>query len=250
MPLRPIGGLSACAVGDVQAAKELVSSGGWQPAHAVDKHGNSALMWAAGGGHESVVRWLLEDCGVAADRCNKDGRTALMWACKNGHCETVRYLVEDGGADVTLRMKDDSSAFDWAVLGGDMRTMEYLAAHPKIDIHALNKFGCAAVQWAAAAGNVCTCQWLLSKGIDFSHVNTARHGAIVKAAWKGHMTALEWLLLSEDGPRLTAQLEMPDLDGRSVAELARMNGQHDTAEWLQRLIDERGSARLESLSVS
>ena len=86
MPLRPIGGLSACAAGDLDSAKELRRAHGWQPAHAADKHGNSALMWAAGGGHVAVVTWLLEEVGVAVDTVNKDGRTALMWACKNGHC--------------------------------------------------------------------------------------------------------------------------------------------------------------------
>ena len=93
------------------------------------------------------------------------------------------------------------------------------------------------MQWAAAAGNVGTCKWLLAKGIDLSHVNTARHGAIVKAAWKGHDECLKWLLHDEAGPRLTWQLQMRDLDGRTVAELAAMNGQHRTAEWLQRLIE-------------
>ena len=238
MPLKPVGGLSACATGDLTAAMELAKGGGWQPAHAADKHGNSALMWAAGGGHVNIVRWLLEERGVAVDTSNKDGRTALMWACKNGHYEVVRYLCEEGNADVTLRMKDDSSAFDWAVLGGDEPTMELLAAHPKVDINALNKFGCASVQWAAAAGNVATCRWLLSKGIDLGHVNTARHGAIVKAAWKGHKPCLEFLLHDEEGPKLTWQLAMRDLEGRTVAELVRLNGQEETAEWLEPLIEE------------
>jgi HAD superfamily phosphatase (TIGR01681 family) len=247
MPLRPIGGLSACAAGDLPTLQRLAASAGWQPAFAADKHGNTALMWAAGSGHLEVVRWLLESMGVAVDSANKDGRTALMWSCKNCHREVVRYLLAEGSADVTLRMKDDSNAFDWAVLGGDEPTMEMLAAHPKVDIAALNKFGCAAVQWAAAAGNVSTCRWLQAKGIDLSHVNTARHGAIVKAAWKGHVACLRWLLHDPDGPKLTWQLQMRDLDGRTVAELARMNGQHRTADWLQPLIvaeDEKGAATL------
>jgi hypothetical protein len=151
MPLRPVGGLSACATGELGVAQELARSGGWHAAHAVDKHGNSSLMWAAGGGWLQVVRWLLGEVGVAADTSNKDGRTALMWACKNGHAGVVRYLLEEGGADVTLRMKDDSSAFDWAVLGGDPSTMELLAAHPKVDIRALNKFGCVRQPIAAPA---------------------------------------------------------------------------------------------------
>ena len=160
-----------------------------------------------------------------------------MWACKSGAFEVAAYLLRECGADVTMRMKDDSTAFDWAVLGGHAPTMELLVAHPDVDIHALNKFGCAAVQWAAASGNVATCQWLHARGVDFSHINHARHGAIVKAAWKGHDDALRWLLLDPDGPKLTAQLHIPDLEGLSVAQLARMGGNERTAVWLEQMIE-------------
>jgi hypothetical protein len=64
LKLRPGGGVSACAAGDLAAARALAAAG-WQAAHAVDKHGNTALMWAAGSGRLAVVRWLLEDEGVA-----------------------------------------------------------------------------------------------------------------------------------------------------------------------------------------
>ena len=120
-----------------------------------------------------------------------------------------------------------------------MPTMELLAAHPRVDVRALNKFGCAAVQWAAAAGRVESLRWLQAKGLSLGHVNAANHGAIVKAAWKGHREACEWLLLDPEGPRLTAQLELLDLEGRTVAELVRQNGQHEMADWLHGLIQER-----------
>ena len=45
-PLLPIGGLAACAVGNLEAARALAGDG-WPAAHAVDKHGSTALMWAA-----------------------------------------------------------------------------------------------------------------------------------------------------------------------------------------------------------
>jgi ankyrin repeat protein len=136
-------------------------------------------------------------------------------------------------------MRDDSTAFDWAVLGGDVPTMELMLKQPSVDVHALNRFGCAAVQWAAAAGSVPTCQWLLSKGFDLGHVNDARHGAVVKAAWKGHMPLLRWFFFDPAGPDLKWQLDLLDLEGRSVAGLARLNGENETADWLQSLIDER-----------
>ena len=223
---------------------QAAAAGGWAAAHAIDKHGNTALMWAAGGGHLHVARWLLEAQGVAVDAANKDQRTALMWAAKNGRAAVASYLLDEAGADPTCRMKDDSSAFDWAVLSGDVPTMELLAAHPRVDIQALNKFGCAAVQWAAAAGNVATLRWLQQKGLSLAHVNAARHGAIVKAAWKGHSEALEWLLHADDGPRLVEQLGMRDLEGRTVAELVRLNGQHEVAAWLEPLIAVEDSAPL------
>ena len=54
---------------------------------------------------------------------------------------------------------------------------------------------------------------------------------------------LEWLLHADDGPRLTAQLDLLDCEGRDVATLANLNGQLAVAEWLRALIDERGDDR-------
>ena len=182
----PVGGLSACAAGDLAATRRLVAERGWAAAHAVDKHGSTALMWAASFVSMPVVRWLLgEEVGAPVDAANKAGRTALMFACKYGQCEVARFLLSDVvGADATLRMRDDSTAFDWAVFGGHVPTMDLLAAHPSVDVHGRNRWGCAAVQWAAAAGNVATCRWLMRQGVDLGIVNDAKHGAVGKAAWQ------------------------------------------------------------------
>ena len=231
--LRAVGGLSACAAGDLETAQRLVHESGWEAAHAVDKHGSSALMWAASFGRLEVVRWLVLEQGAEVDATNKAGRTALMFACKYGQVAICRFLLSDeAGADAALRMRDDSSAFDWAVFGGHVPTMELLAQHPQVDVHGTNRWGCAAVQWAAAAGNVATCRWLMSKGIDLGVINDAQHGAVGKAAWQGHIPCLEFLVLASDGPRLGYQLHLKDKDGRSVADLARMNSQEAAARWL------------------
>mmetsp|Transcript_23544 Transcript_23544/g.76698 ORF Transcript_23544/g.76698 Transcript_23544/m.76698 type:complete len:193 (-) Transcript_23544:844-1422(-) len=46
---KPIGGLSACSQGDLDSLLKLRATG-WDPVHAVDKHGNTALMWSCGSG--------------------------------------------------------------------------------------------------------------------------------------------------------------------------------------------------------
>ena len=49
-------------------------------------------------------------------------------------------------------------------------------------------------------------RWLLAKGIDFGLVNHAGHGAVHKAAWKGHEEALAWMIEDEEGPKLAYQV--------------------------------------------
>ena len=240
--LRDLGGLSACAAGDMPQLRALIAAG-WPAPHAVDKFGSTALMWAASYGKVEVARLLIEEARCAVDARNKAGRTALMFACKyasqvSACYEFVRYLLHEARADVTVRMKDDSGAFDWAVFGGHRPTMELIAAHPDVDINGLNRFGCAAVQWAAAAGNVDTLRWLHNRGLELGHVNGACHGAVAKAAWKGHLPALEWLLLDPSGPCLRWQCALRDPEGRSVAELAAMNGMHEAATLLAPLVVE------------
>jgi len=59
-------------------------------------------------------------------------------------------------------------------------------------------------------------------------------------ACQGHDAMLRWLMLAADGPKLTAQLMLPDYDGKTVPELARSNGQGATADWLEALARELG----------
>jgi hypothetical protein len=73
----------ACKTGDL-AAVQLKVALGWNAKSMVDRHGLTALQWAAGGGHLAVVVYLLAECGVKVDTPNKEGRTPLMWACRNG----------------------------------------------------------------------------------------------------------------------------------------------------------------------
>ena len=81
-----------------------------------------------------------------------------------------------------------------------------------------------------------------ARGITLHHVNKARHGAVQKAAWKGHDECLRWLLVAADGPRLTAQILLRDFDGRTVPDQIRDNGQHRTAAWLEELAERLGLA--------
>lgn len=73
---------------------------GWSPQEE-DRHGSTALLWAAGGGHLPVCRFLVEECGAPVEPVDASGstaskqalkrrRSALHWAARHGHLEVCK----------------------------------------------------------------------------------------------------------------------------------------------------------------
>ena len=63
------------------------------------------LSWAANGGHEAVVKMLLERDDVKPDTADRYGETPLFKAGEEGHEGVVKMLLERGG--VNLNAADD-----------------------------------------------------------------------------------------------------------------------------------------------
>lgn len=224
-------GLAAARDGDLMALKALVSDG-WA-ATTPDRYGSCALQWAAGAGHLAVVRWLVEDCGLDPRTTTqpKDGRNALHWACRNGKLKVCRWLVENGRVDPSAPTKDGTSPFHWAVWQGHVDVCAWLV-EIGADWRAKNSFGCNAVQWAALSGSVPMCRWLQNIGLRLDLLNHNGHSALHKAAVKGQQAVCTWLL-SPDGGGLGAQHMLPDGDGNTPAEMARLEGYKELGSWLE-----------------
>ena len=212
-------GLHAASTGDVARLAELLASG-WDP-ETTDRHGSSALCWAAGAGELRACEALLA-AGAIVDAPNRTGRTPLHWAARNGK-EDACALLAARGADVHAATKDGVNAFHWAVFGAHVGAADW-ALRVGVDRHALNRWGCSAVHWAASAGDVAMCRWLLERGLDFSLRNQQGHCGLCKAAWNGHAGLVEWMLGAEVPNVGARQLLARDRSGISPAELARLNG--------------------------
>ena len=67
------------------------------------EYGGTPLSWAAGNGHEAVVKLLLQK-GAELETRSKYGRTPLSWAGGEGH-EAVVKLQHTGGETYSLEAK-------------------------------------------------------------------------------------------------------------------------------------------------
>ena len=80
-------GLDKIAIG---LLKDVEGSG----ADMVDGWGCTPLMWAAGSGHEGMVKLLLDRKEVNPDSKDKDGKTPLWNAASGGHEGVVKLLLD------------------------------------------------------------------------------------------------------------------------------------------------------------
>jgi TonB family protein len=85
--------------GQTEAVRELLA--GPQPVDVDyrDAHGWSALMYALKGGHDDIVK-ILVDAGANVRLKNNDEESALHIAAKYGRSEATRLLL-DAGADIS-----------------------------------------------------------------------------------------------------------------------------------------------------
>jgi ankyrin repeat protein len=102
----------AALKGDLETVRALVAGGA-----AVNRPGWTPLIYAATGGHDPIVDYLI-DHGANLDARSPNGTTALMMAIHEHHARTAQLLI-DRGADVTLRNQDGASALSWAKVNNE-----------------------------------------------------------------------------------------------------------------------------------
>ena len=84
----------------------------------------SALHWAAKGGHTCVVRYLL-DRGAQVRSIDASGSYPLHLACRAGHLEVAPLLVRATGELMDLFVRDydaDMTPLEWSLIS-DNTTM-------------------------------------------------------------------------------------------------------------------------------
>ena len=84
---------SAAGVGRLDVVKTYFNEDGSRKHSATKKQVQSAFLYASGWGRNDVVEFLLHR-GVDLNDGGNDGQTALHWAAIGGHPETVKLLLK------------------------------------------------------------------------------------------------------------------------------------------------------------
>ncbi|MGB3289804.1 MAG: ankyrin repeat domain-containing protein, partial [Burkholderiaceae bacterium] len=96
-------------VGETKRAQDLIRRGAQ-----VNRLGWTPLQYAASKGHLDMVKMLVAN-KATVNAPGPDGTTALMMAAYGGSEPVVRFLL-DSGADATMRNLQKQDAADWARL--------------------------------------------------------------------------------------------------------------------------------------
>ncbi|KAF1962050.1 ankyrin [Byssothecium circinans] len=112
------------------------------PVDSKDDRGWTPLSLAAYGGHEAVVKVLVERNDVEADSKDSNGRTPLSWAAEGGHEAVVKVLVER--EDVNADSKDND--------GGHEAVVKVLVKREDVDADLKDNDGWTPLSLAAYGG--------------------------------------------------------------------------------------------------
>ena len=192
---------------------------------------STPLLLASYGGHEEVVRVLLE-CGADVTAQDKDGETPLHWASLNGCVEVARILLERR-VDATAKNRDGWTPLHMASEHGYVEIAQLLVEHGA-DPKAQNTYwsthqrreGWTPLHSASQNGYVEFAQFLVEHGADPGAQNKHGWTPLHSALKNGHAELAQFLV--ERGADPTAQ----DEDGLTPLHFASENGQIEATRFL------------------
>ena len=98
-------------------------------------HIDTAVMWAALGGHTDVVDLLAGEFRARIDV------NCLTWAARNGQDAMIDHLVERYGIDPNVADGGGRTALHWAAAYDRVRTVKHLVEKHNVDIHKMDSVG-------------------------------------------------------------------------------------------------------------
>lgn len=189
--------LTAAGAGHEEAVRGLLGHGF---VNHVDCYGNTALILAATAGHLKIVRLLVKNLVSGIHHANSSGETALMCAIQHNHVDVIKYLM--GKADSESLGGDQfDTVLHLAASKGEHALIPSLYANNFRDIDARNSKGYTALCCAAYEGHAQAVSCLAKLQANILLRNNDECDALQIAVDRKHVAAVEILLEVGADPR-------------------------------------------------
>jgi ankyrin repeat protein len=193
---------------------------------------NEALFWASRGGHEGIVKLLLEQ---AADPNQHiaDEHTALTVAAHRGHLGCVQALLADQRTDINMEGTRSRTALSFAACNGHEEICAALAQREDCRLDDTDWKGMTPLFYAAGSEHVPIVKALTAlPGVNVNHQENAGRTTLSRAAEGGGIAPLKQLLDTEG-----VDVNLPDNDGKTPLMWAAIMGNAAGADALLRHAD-------------
>jgi ankyrin repeat protein len=214
---------NAAEKGNIEAMAWFLNEGGTDVKEA-DKHGNTALNYAALGGQVEAMEWLMSK-GATIKKTHKIGAAAVHLAAHGGRIVSLEWLFAHG-ADVNEQDTNGATALHYAAQGGKgLAVMDWLVANGA-DVRAVDQNGTTALHSAAQRGNLAALDWLVGKGVKATTKDGVDATGLHYAASGAMIHAMEWLV--DNG----VDVQATDRHGATALDNAARGGKVKSMQWL------------------
>ena len=165
------------------------------------RYGRKPLSWAAGNGHEGVMKLLLARNDVSPDTPDTVyGRTPLSWAAENGHEGAVKLLLEWKDVNPDSSSKSGRTPLSWAAGNGHERVVNALLEREDVNPNRSSNSGQTPLLWAARNSHGGIVKLLLQRADIYPDIPDAVYGRtpLSWAAGNGHAGIVKLLLGRSD----------------------------------------------------
>jgi len=193
-----------------------------------DFWGHTPLAWAAVGGHEGVVKILLQQAEINPDKADNYGNTPLTQAAWRGHEGIVKVLLERGQVNPDRVGRCGGTPLSHAARGGYEGVVKVLLERGEVNPDRPDNYGDTPLLHASSGGYERVVTVLLERGgVNPDRLGNTGLTPLQVAAWGGHEGVVGVLL-----DRGEVDSDRRDNYGRTPLRIAALCGHEGVAKVL------------------
>lgn len=190
--------------------------------------GSTALHWAATGGHEEIVAFLLAR-KANPDIRNWHGKTALHFATGHGGCEVVKLLIR-AGADLDIPDEKGDTALHWAIFNRQNSIAKKLVK-AGAELNRWNNERISPLNTALIVGNYEAVKFLMERDAEYS-IDKKWRNPFHCAVWGGSLESLQYLCDNLSPEEYGQLISARDEQGETPIHYAAHAGRADMVTFL------------------